>query len=83
VDGNGDWQEVGVVADPFAPIKGKCLFWREMPNAEDAYDPSVKAERKRIDCSCFVDGDQWPAMRSTIPEDCPKKRNCRYYIKTG
>jgi hypothetical protein len=38
--------------------QGQVPLLGEMPNAEDAYDPSVKAERKRIDCSCFVDGDQ-------------------------
>jgi hypothetical protein len=71
------------VGDAYAPIRGKCRFWREIPNVDDEYDTSVKPERKRVDCSCFVDGYLWMVTRSTIPDDCPNKWTCRYYIKTG
>ena len=69
--------------DPFAPVKGKCQFWREQENLDDIYDMSVKKDDKRVVCTCFVEGDTWVTKRSDIPADCPKKFKCRYYIRTG
>jgi len=42
--------------DPNAPIKGKCVWWREFPNEEDTYNVRVKEHDKRVNCSCFVEG---------------------------
>ncbi|MCE5204432.1 MAG: hypothetical protein ABFC80_00835 [Coriobacteriales bacterium] len=69
--------------DQYSPIKGKCQFWREAPDEDDRYDMSVKTPNKRVRCSCWVDGDQWVVTNATIPSDCPRKLQCRYYIKTG
>jgi hypothetical protein len=69
--------------DAYSPIKGKCQFWREQPDEDDAYTLSVKPEDKRIRCTCWVDGDLWVFKAAEVPSDCPKRMQCRYYIKTG
>ncbi|GAV32096.1 MAG: hypothetical protein H5T75_01030 [Coriobacteriia bacterium] len=69
--------------DAYSPIKGKCQFWREQPDEDDAYSLSVKPEDKRIRCTCWVDGDLWVFKASEVPSDCPRRMQCRYYIKTG
>jgi len=71
------------MADGFAPIKGKCTYWRERFNDDDAFDSRVKKIDKRVECSCFVEGKAWQLTASTIPSDCPDKLHCRYYIKHG
>jgi hypothetical protein len=67
--------------DPYSPVRGKCVWWREIPNSEDRYDISVKPEKKRIDCSCFVEGYRWTFVTAEIPAECPRHRECRYYVK--
>jgi hypothetical protein len=67
--------------DPYAPIKGKCVWWREFPNDEDRYDPHLKEDQKRVYCSCFVEGRGWTFPRVEVPRDCPDSRKCRYYIR--
>ena len=67
--------------DVFMPVRGKCTWWREIPHYEDAHDIRLKAEEKRINCSCFVEGDIWTFKAGEVPSDCPEMRHCRYYIK--
>ena len=67
--------------DAYAPVKGKCTYWREALNVEDEFDVTVKRPDKRVECSCFVEGHRWSHTVSTIPADCPKKLQCRYYIR--
>ncbi len=67
--------------DSYTPIKGKCTWWREIPNQEDAYTVSIKDAAKRINCTCFVEGHYWTMPRGEVPSDCPNARACRYYIK--
>lgn len=69
--------------DGYSPVRGKCAFWREQPNDEDTWDLSVKPDDKRVTCTCFVEGDMWPATMSTIPKDCPNRFKCRYYVRTA
>ncbi|PKQ21161.1 MAG: hypothetical protein CVT66_01525 [Actinobacteria bacterium HGW-Actinobacteria-6] len=69
--------------DAFSPIRGKCMYWRQQANLDDAYDMSVKKEDKRVTCTCFVEGDMWSMKMKEIPSDCPNRRSCRYYIKSG
>lgn len=69
--------------DGYAPIKGKCTYWREALNVDDEWDTRVKKGDRRVDCTCFVEGRGWQATVSTIPSDCPLRDSCRYYIKTG
>ncbi len=69
--------------DPYSPLKGKCRFWREVANEEDRYDPSVPPEGRRITCSCWVEGDVWNVTNATLPDDCPMRFHCRYYIKSA
>lgn len=69
--------------DAFSPVKGKCQFWREYPEEDDRYNTSIKFDNKRVRCSCWVDGDQWLVTNATIPADCPRKFECRYYISTS
>lgn len=66
----------------YAPVKGKCLYWREMLNAEDEWDTRLKPAQRRVECSCFVEGDRWEFTVADVPLDCPEKRQCRYYIKS-
>jgi hypothetical protein len=70
-----------VTGDPYSPIRGKCVWWREVPDAEDRFNISVKPAHKRVDCSCFVEGYQWVFPTAEIPSECPRCRGCRYYVK--
>lgn len=67
----------------FSPIRGKCFYWREQQNADDVYDTRVKKDERRVECSCFVEGDRWTYTVSSIPSDCPQRLHCRYYIHFG
>ena len=69
--------------DGFAPIKGKCLYWRERLDEEDRYDSRLKKDEWRVHSTCFVDGDRWEYTVSTIPPDCPLHRKCRYHMRAG
>lgn len=72
-----------MVEGGYAPIKGKCTWWRETVNIDDEYDTSVKRPDKRVVCTCSVEGEQWTFARAEVPADCPESRRCRYYIKNG
>ncbi|MBI5231141.1 MAG: hypothetical protein HY876_03135 [Coriobacteriales bacterium] len=63
------------------PIKGKCMWWREIPNEDDRYDGRLKPEDRRVSCECFVEGRGWVYPTIEVPKDCPEARRCRYYIK--
>ena len=67
--------------DAYSPIRGKCVWWREVPHAEDSWDPNVKPPDKRWECSCFVEGGGWTFTLAEMPADCPNSRRCRYYVK--
>lgn len=69
--------------DEFSPIRGKCFYWREQLDDEDRYNTRVKKEDWRVVCTCFVEGTRWLYTASTVPDDCPDKRRCRYYIYFG
>ncbi len=69
------------MSDGFTPIKGKCQWWREAAVEDDVFDSRLPDERKRVDCSCFVEGRGWVFERCEVPRDCPQSRHCRYYIK--
>lgn len=66
--------------DPYSRVPGKCVWWREMPNAEDWSNPNVKPAEKRVGCSCFIEGFQWTFVTAEIPAECPKSRSCRYFV---
>ena len=67
--------------DIYAPIPGKCMWWREVPNETDIHDRMLKASDKRVDCTCFVEGKAWTFKECEVPIECPEHRYCRYYIK--
>lgn len=67
--------------DAYSPVRGKCQYWREAANEEDRWDLRLKDEQRHVECTCFVEGDRWVFLRPEVPEDCPMKRSCRYYIK--
>jgi len=67
--------------DAFSPVKGKCRFWRESSEIDDLYNMSIKAEDKRVVCTCFVEGDMWVMPAKDTPVDCPTRYKCRYYIR--
>lgn len=67
----------------YAPIRGKCFYWREALNEEDRYNTRIKKGEGRVQCTCFVEGHGWTFTETTIPADCPNKRACRYYIYFG
>ncbi len=69
------------MSDGYAPVKGKCVYWRERLNEEDRWDVRLREDEKRVECSCFVEGDIWSVTTSTIPNDCPNRWHCRYYIR--
>jgi hypothetical protein len=69
--------------DGFTPIRGKCAYWRERMDEEERHSASVKAEDKRVVATCFIEGDRWVYTASTLPKDCPQRRQCRYYVKAG
>ena len=66
--------------DNYAPVKGKCTWWREVPRIEDEYDATLKPDQRRVTCSCFVEGFQWEFLVPDVPRECPRAKNCRYYI---
>ena len=68
------------MTDSYSQVKGKCIWWRETPNVEDAHDIDIKAPDKRIECSCFVEGYRWELPRAEVPKDCPNARKCRYFV---
>lgn len=70
-----------MTSDSYEPVRGKCVWWREVPNAEDRFDIDVKPDRKRIECSCFVEGYQWTFATVELPVECPRSNECRYYTK--
>jgi len=65
----------------YAPVRGKCTWWRETLNVDDAHNLSVKKPDKRVNCTCSVEGQQWTYVQIEVPADCPESRRCRYYIK--
>lgn len=65
----------------YAPVKGKCTWWREFPNEDDRFDYSLAPEDRRVNCVCFVEGDAWRYLAKDVPADCPVGRRCRYHIK--
>ena len=67
--------------DGYAPVRGKCMYWREALSIDDKWDRRVKEEDRRVTCTCFVEGMGWQVTVATLPEDCPNKWHCRYYIK--
>lgn len=69
------------MTEAFAPVKGKCLYWREALNDEERWSSRLKPDEKHVDCTCFVEGDVWRFVVPEVPADCPNKRACRYYIK--
>jgi hypothetical protein len=70
-----------VQGDPYAAVRGKCVWWREIPNVEDRFSLDVKPDDKRIECSCFVEGYQWVFTTIEVPAECPRNRTCRYFVK--
>jgi len=75
---DGQWTPM---SNAYAPVRGKCTFWRESTDPEDEYDPRLRAAEKRVNCSCFVEGYGWRLATEALPEDCPYSRRCRYYIR--
>ncbi|GAB4279178.1 MAG: hypothetical protein Kow0056_12200 [Coriobacteriia bacterium] len=69
------------MSDGYAPIKGKCVYWREALDEDDRWTPSIKPPKKRVHCSCFVEGDVWTFKAAEVPKDCPNWMACRYYVK--
>lgn len=67
----------------YAPVKGKCTWWRESVNEDDEYDTRVKRLDKRVQCMCMVEGKGWTFTQAEVPADCPESRTCRYHIKNG
>ena len=68
--------------DPYAPLRGKCTWWREIPRDEDRYDVTLKVEQRRVLCTCFVEGYRWEFPSTEVPAECPRANSCRYYIKS-
>lgn len=69
------------VSDGFTPISGKCTWWRERAVEEDVWSPRLRAEEKRVNCSCFLEGYVWTVQRQEIASECPRNRMCKYYIR--
>ena len=67
----------------YAPIKGKCTWWREFPNEEDRFNSSLSERERRVECVCFVEGDAWEYKLKDLPADCPFFRRCRYHVRAG
>jgi hypothetical protein len=67
--------------DIYAPVKGKCMWWREFADEEDRFDQRLSPGRRRVSCVCFVEGDRWQYLSQDVPADCPLGRRCRYHIK--
>jgi hypothetical protein len=66
--------------DSYSPIRGKCVWWREVPHADDTFDSRLKDSEKRVECSCFVEGFGWVFETKDVPAECPNHRACRYYV---
>ena len=66
----------------YSPVRGKCTWWRETPDEDDAFSVRVKPEDKRIQCVCFVEGKGWGFTTADIPADCPDRLHCRYYVRS-
>lgn len=64
----------------FAPTPGKCNYWRETLNDEDQHDVHLKKGERRVNCTCFIEGESWEFIEREVPSDCPNKRKCRYYV---
>ena len=69
--------------DPFAPVRGKCVYWREQLTEEDLWDLRIKPEDRGVRCSCFVEGYIWSTTVGSVEIDCPRADHCRYYITSG
>jgi hypothetical protein len=69
------------VGDTYAPVRGKCTWWRERFVEEDEYNVRLKAGERRVNCTCFVEGKAWTVSADEVPSDCPENKHCRYYIK--
>ena len=70
-----------MIRDPNSAVRGKCVWWREKPNEEDAENSRLHASERRIDCSCFVEGFLWEFAIDDLPRECPEARKCRYYAR--
>ncbi len=71
------------MTDGYAPIEGKCMYWRELGVEDDKWDPSIPRADWRVRCSCFIEGNIWSYTTSTVPGDCPDRQHCRYYIRNA
>jgi hypothetical protein len=69
--------------NPFVPVRGKCVYWREKLNDEDRWDTRIKREDRHVECTCFVEGHVWTVTATTTPPDCPNATRCRYYVRAG
>lgn len=69
--------------NPFAPVRGKCVYWREQIDDDELWDARIKLEDRSVRCSCFIEGYIWDATVASIELDCPRRDHCRYYIKAG
>lgn len=69
------------MSDGFTPIKGKCTWWREKMREDDRWDIMLKDPERRVECTCFVEGEAWTYPAKDVPSDCPLRLHCRYYIK--
>jgi len=69
------------VLDGQSYVRGKCQFWRERMHEEDRWDLDVKRDKKRVRCTCFVEGTLWDTDVATLPDDCPSRWSCRYHIQ--
>lgn len=67
--------------NPFSPVSGKCVYWRERLDEEERWDWRTKPGDMRVRCTCFIDGYVWDATGDTVAADCPRRDHCRYYIK--
>lgn len=69
------------MSDAYTPIRGKCRWWRELPIDDDLWNTRLAKEMRRTECTCFIEGRGWVFTQRELPDDCPEKRACRYYIK--
>jgi len=69
------------MSDSFSPLRGKCIWWREVAVEEDTYDIRLREDQRRVYCSCFVEGRGWTHTRGDVPTNCPENLHCRYYIR--
>ncbi len=64
----------------FAPIRGKCFYWREEIDDSQRFNTRVNEEDWEVRCRCFVEGTSWLHRVADVPSDCPERYRCRYYI---